>query len=95
MEEGIILTANMKSQLGDIFNRLSPLEKQIMVKLSQSFQPLSKNQLKQDLDLSLMDLINGLESLNRRNLLKKTEGETVLFDSSGMFREYIRTEGLN
>ncbi|MCT7994060.1 NB-ARC domain-containing protein [Laspinema olomoucense] len=90
-EEGIILTANMKSQLGDIFNRLSPLEQQIMVKLSQSPNPMSKTQLKQELDLSLMDLINGLESLNRRHLLKTSEAETVLFDGVGLMQEYIRS----
>jgi hypothetical protein len=94
-EEGIILTANMKSQLGDIFNRLSPLEQQIMVKLSQSPKPMSKNKLKQDLDLSLMDLINGLESLNRRNLLKTSEAETVLFDGVGLMQEYIRSLGID
>lgn len=94
-EDGIILTANMKSQLGDIFNRLSPLEKQIMVKLSLSPNPMSKNQLKEDLDLSLMDLINGLESLKRRHLLKTIEAETVLFDGLGLMQEYIRSLGIN
>jgi len=66
-----------------------------MVKLSQSSKPLSKNQLKQDLDLSLMDFLNGLESLNRRNLLKTIGGETVVFDCFGLLREYIINLGIN
>jgi hypothetical protein len=42
-----------------------------------------------------MDLINGLESLNRRNLLKTSEAETVLFDGVGLMQEYIRSLGID
>ncbi len=35
-------------------------------------------------------LINGLQSLRKRYLLKPIEGEKILFNLSPVFREYVK-----
>jgi len=89
-ENGIIVTKDMKSRLTELFNRLSPIEQEIIVQLSKCDHPISREDLRQSLSLSSMDLMNGLQSLNQRYLLKRIEGEKVLFDLSLVVREYVR-----
>ncbi|OCQ91400.1 ATPase domain-containing protein [Oscillatoriales cyanobacterium USR001] len=89
-EDTLILTADMKSRLSELFHRLSPIEQQIVLELSKSNQSVSREDLRQSLELSSMDFINGLQSLNTRYLLKRMEGEKILFNLSPLFREYLR-----
>lgn len=89
-EDGPILPADTQLQLREMLKRLSPIEEQIILKLSESYGSMSREELRQSLDLSLMEMINGLQSLNRRYLLKTVEKEMVLFDVSGVVREYFR-----
>lgn len=89
-EDIIIITEDIKSRLSELFHRLSPIEKQIVLELSKSNQPVSREDLRQGLELSSMDFINGLQSLNTRYLLKRIEGEKILFNLSPLFREYLR-----
>lgn len=88
-EPEIILTAYISAKLGVIFQRISGVEKEILMRLSQAEQPQSRNDLKQSLSLSLMELINGLQSLHRRHLIEKIDGETILFHVSKVIREYV------
>jgi len=90
-EDRLIITEDMKSGLTELFNKLSPIEKQIVLKFNQSAYPISIENLKQGLELSSMDAINGLQSLIRRYLIKKIAGEKVLFDLSLVIREYIKS----
>ncbi len=89
-EDSLILTEEMKYRFSKLFHRLSPIEQQIVLELSKSNQPMSREDLRQGLELSSMDLINGLQSLNRRYLLKKIEREKILFDLSPLFRTSLR-----
>lgn len=89
-EDSLILTEDMKSRLSELFHRLSPIEQQIVLELSKSNQPVSREDLRQSLELSSMDLINGLQSLNRRYLLKRIEREKILFNLSPLFRISLR-----
>jgi hypothetical protein len=89
-EDSLILTEEMKYRFTELFHRLSPIEQQIVLELSKSNQPMSREDLRQGLELSSMDLINGLQSLNRRYLLKKIEREKILFDLSPLFRISLR-----
>jgi hypothetical protein len=89
-EDSLILTEDMKSRLSELFHRLSPIEQQIVLELSKFNQPMSREDLRQGLELSSMDLINGLQSLNRRYLLKRIEREKVLFNLSPLFRISLR-----
>lgn len=89
-EDSLILTEEMKYRFSELFHRLSPIEQQIVLELSKSNQPVSREDLRQGLELSSMDVINGLQSLNRRYLLKRIEREKILFDLSPLFRISLR-----
>lgn len=67
------------------------MEKEILLKISQESQPMSRDEIRHGL-LSLLsrDIINGLQSLTGRFLLTKLECEQNLFDLSSVFREYLR-----
>ncbi|MCP2730995.1 NB-ARC domain-containing protein [Limnofasciculus baicalensis] len=89
-EDGLLLTEDLKSWCNELFQRLSPIEQQIVLEVSKSNQPLSREDLRQSLSLSSMELINGLQSLSKRYLLKPIEGEKISFNLSPVFREYVR-----
>ena len=89
-ENTLIITEDMKSRFSELFHRLSSIEKQIVLELSKSNQPVSREDLSQSLELSSMDFINGLQYLNRRYLLQKIEEDKILFNLSPIFREYLR-----
>ncbi len=58
-ENSLVITKKMQSHLKQIFGRCSPLAQQIALELSKVDQPLSREELKNNLDLSVSDLING------------------------------------
>ena len=93
-EDSLILTQDIKFCLTELFQRLSPAEQEITLKLSQSKEPVSRDDLRQNLQLSSSDLINGLCSLTKRYLLKRIEGEKVVFNLSPVFKEYVRLSKL-
>ncbi len=90
-ENELILTEDIKASLTELFNKLSPIEKEIVLKLSQYDQPITKQELKQNFNLSLTDLINGLQSLNRRFLIKYQDQEKLLFSLIPVFQKYVKT----
>ena len=90
-EDSLIVTKDIKSRLTELFKRLSPTEQEILLQLSKFDVPVSREDLRQSLSLSSMDLMNGLRSLGQRYLLQRIEGEKVLFDLSLVVREYVRT----
>ena len=90
-EDSLILTENMKYRFNELFERLSASEQQIVLELSKYNQAVSREDLRQALSLSSMDLINGLQSLQKRYLIKTIKGEKISFNLSPVFREYVRT----
>ncbi|HBL11390.1 MAG TPA: ATPase domain-containing protein [Cyanobacteria bacterium UBA11162] len=90
-EDTLLVTEEIKFRFNQLFERLSPIEQQIAVEVSKSSQPVSREDLRQSLSLSSMDLINGLQSLSKRYLLKTTEGDKIGFKLSPIFQEYLRT----
>ncbi|MFB2919161.1 NB-ARC domain-containing protein [Aerosakkonema funiforme] len=90
-EDSLLLTEDIKYRLKELFDRLSPIEQQIVVDLSKCDRPVSREDLRQVLSLSSMDLINGLQSLSKRYLLKTIECDKISFILSPVFREYVRT----
>jgi hypothetical protein len=88
-EELLILTEEIKSSLNELYQRLSPIEQQIIVELSRYEQAVSKEDLEKALSLSLMDLMNGLQSLRRRYLIKTISVDSIKFNLSPVFREYV------
>ncbi|HBK21785.1 MAG TPA: ATPase domain-containing protein, partial [Planktothrix sp. UBA10369] len=89
-ENSLIITEGIKSRLNQIFERLSLIEQQIIIELSQDNHPVSREDLRESLSLSSMDLINGLDSLTKRYLIKIIESDQVLFSLSPVVREYIK-----
>ncbi|RAQ40001.1 ATPase domain-containing protein, partial [Arthrospira sp. O9.13F] len=90
-ENRLLITQDMP--LAQLFNRLSPVEQQLVLALSKFCQPVTREDLIQALDLSSMDLIQGLQSLQKRYLLQKITGAKVRFNLSPVFREYVRNSG--
>lgn len=90
-ENHLLITQDMA--LPQLFNRLSPVEQQLVVELSQLEQPVTRQDLIQSLDLSSMELIQGLQSLQQRYLVRKIKGKKVRFHLSPVFREYVRSCG--
>ncbi|MFO5441668.1 MAG: ATP-binding protein, partial [Dolichospermum sp.] len=89
-ENILILTADFKTEFDSIWLRLSDIEKEILLKISQNHQPISREEIKKCLSLSSIDIINGLQSLTRRFLLTKLENDEKLFTIFPIFKEYLR-----
>jgi hypothetical protein len=89
-ENSLILTEDFKTLFDSIWMRLSEVEKEILLKISQNDQPISRDEIKQVLSLSSMDIINGLQSLTRRFLVSKLENDQKLYTLSPIFKEYLR-----
>lgn len=86
-ENTLLLTEDLKTVLNSLFLRLSETERTIVLTAKESF---SRDTLRQSLSLSSTDLVNGLQSLDRRGLLEKVEGEKSLFTLASLFGEYVR-----
>jgi hypothetical protein len=85
-----VIPTQIQTSLQLLFKRLSPIEQQIVIKLSNSDQLLSREELKTTLDLSSTDLINSLESLQQRYLVTKITEDKIRFKLDSVFREYGR-----
>ena len=90
-ENSLVITKKMQSHLKQIFGRCSPLAQQIALELSKVDQPLSREELKNNLDLSVSDLINGLQSLQQRYLIQREQNR---FQLSSIFKAYIKSDRL-
>lgn len=90
-ENSLIISQNLQSHFNDLFNRLSPIERQIILELSKLDQSISREDLKQKLPLSSVDFVNGLQSLQQRYLVTKIKEDKILFKLSLVFKEYVKT----
>ncbi|MFO0151000.1 MAG: NB-ARC domain-containing protein [Microcystis sp.] len=88
-ENSLVITKKMQSHLKQIFGSCSPLAQQIALELSKVDQPLSREELKNNLDLSASDLINGLQSLQQRYLIQREQNR---FQLSSIFKAYIKSD---
>ncbi|WP_236721384.1 NB-ARC domain-containing protein [Trichormus sp. NMC-1] len=89
-EQCLILTEDIKTQLDLTWMKLTEVEKQILLKISQNPQSVSRHDIKNSLSLSSTDIINGLQSLTRRYLLTKLESNEKSFHISSAFKEYLK-----
>lgn len=94
-DNSLIITKNMQDNFNQLFNKLSPTEQQLVLELSKVDKPVSREYLRQSLDLSSMDLINGLQSLQQRYLVTKIKEDKILFKLSSVFQEYVKNCCLN
>jgi len=84
------ITTKMQSHFREIFNKLLPIEKEIILQLSKSEAPISREELRHNLNLSSVDFNNGLQSLQQRYLVTKIKAEKILFKLSPVFKEYVK-----
>ena len=89
-ENELVIPQDIQTNLQLLFDRLSPIEQQIVIKLSNSEQLFSREDVKTSLNLSATNLINSLQSLQNRYLLTKIKADKILFKLSPVFREYVR-----
>jgi hypothetical protein len=94
-DNSLIITKNMQCNFNYLFDKLSPTEQQLVLELSKFDIPVSREYLKQSLNLSSMDLINGLQSLQQRYVVRKIKEDKILFKLSSVFREYVNNCCLN
>lgn len=72
-EPRLLLPENVKDNLQEQFNRLSPIEQQALHLLAQAEEPLTLGQLLQNQALSSSDSINALHSLCHRSLIERKD----------------------
>ena len=90
-EDSLLITANMQSYFRQLFNRLSSPEKELILKLGKFDNAVTRNELRQDLELSSTDFINSLQSLQQRYLIRKNINEDkIVFNLYPVFKEYVR-----
>lgn len=92
-ENTIIVVDDIKQILAQQFERLSDLEKNIMYELAIHPEPSSVSQLAEDISLSVSksEIIEALDSLDRRSLLEKcTIASEVLYTLQPVVTKYIR-----
>ena len=94
-ENELVITQEMRSHFNQLFNRLSPIEQQIVLKLSQFEQSLSRETLRESVELSSTDLINGLQSLQQRYLVTKIKQDQIMFKLSSIFGKYVKNFNLD
>jgi len=90
-ENTLHITNQMQSHFQEIFNHLSSQEQEIILQLSKFPQPISREELRQSLNLSSVNFNNGLQSLQQRYLITKIKEDKILFKLSPVFQEYVRT----
>ena len=65
------------------------MEKNILLEWGKQNKPMSRDDIKQFLSLSSTDIINGLQSLNKKFLLTPLSGNQKLFSLSAVLRKYL------
>jgi len=88
-EEALILSNRMRSQFKLLFERLSTVEKEMVLALSKLGKPTSREDLKESLDLPSTELINALQSLQKRSLVNRKKEDKTLFYLCPLFTEYV------
>lgn len=88
--ETLILPDDLRSILKSQFDRLSELERQVMLAISNQPQPVSIPQLIELTQISPPDLFNVLQSLGRRASIEKQESATeTLFSLQIILKKFM------
>ncbi|MBE9249980.1 ATP-binding protein [Dolichospermum sp. LEGE 00240] len=90
-ENTLHITNQIQSHFQETFHHLSPQEQEIVLEISKFETPISREELRQSLNLSSVDFNNGLQSLQQRYLITKIKEDKILFKLSPVFQEYLRT----
>jgi len=86
--EKILIPNDLKIILDQQIQRLSPLEKQILIYLSQTTDPLTLIQILRYLNQSPTDILNAIQSLKKRSLIEKIEVQETQYTLTPLLKEY-------
>jgi hypothetical protein len=89
LEQGIVIVNDIKDFFDRQFERLQPIEQEIMYWLATEHEPVSFRELRENYEPKVqpLELAEALESLRQRSLIEKNQG---LFMQQPIVREYIR-----
>jgi hypothetical protein len=88
--EMLFLPDDLRSILNSQFDRLSELEKQVMISIANQPQPVSISQLIESTQISPPDLFNVLQSLGRRGFVERQESATkTLFSIQAVLKKFM------
>jgi NB-ARC domain len=91
--ETLLLPDDLRSILNSQFDRLSELEKQVMLSISNQSQPVSISQSIEFTQISPPDLFNVLQSLGRRAAIEKQESATgTLFSLQIILKKFMECQ---
>lgn len=88
-ENCLLLTEEMEFILNNIWLKLSPIEKEILLEIIKYDKFISIGNLKDKLAYSFRELGKGLKSLNQRYLLIFKEEDPSLFNLCPIFKEFL------
>ena len=89
----LFLGEELKAILMEHLNRLSDLEKEVIIHVSNAAETISIAQLIKDMKMPVSELIDAVQSLRRRSLIEKQEQENVtLLNLSPTFRQYVKKQ---
>ncbi|MBP0033311.1 MAG: ATP-binding protein [Roseofilum sp. Belize BBD 4] len=89
-EDSLIFTEEMKSVWNTLWMRLSQVEKDIILEMSRAKVPMYRDDLRNMLTLSSLEVVNSLQSLTRRYLLNSLQGDRHSFILNSIFQEYLK-----
>lgn len=89
-ENSFLLTETINSKFNSIWMRLSEVEQEILLGISRHDKFLSRDEIKQCLSLSSVDIIKGLQSLKQRFLLIPLKTDKQLLSISPCFIQYLK-----
>ncbi|WP_354635555.1 NB-ARC domain-containing protein [Planktothricoides raciborskii] len=87
VNEPLLLPEDLKDILGQIYDRLSNIEKQILSLLTKENEPVSLAKLLENNIIASADLLNGLQSLSRRCLLEQQDN---CYSLTSVLKQYIK-----
>lgn len=87
-----IITNTMCSYLEQLLNRLAPIEQIIVAQCIKFDRPLTSAYLLQNLDISSLEFMNGLQSLKRRYIIRQivNSENDILLQISPVLQQYLK-----
>jgi len=88
----LLLSEELKDILSKQIYRLSPLEKDVLSRLANEDEPVAISKLLENIQFSNSDFLNAIQSLRRRSLIEKQEGNGMIFTVKPVLKQYFKTE---
>ncbi len=87
-----LLSEELKDLLSKQIERLSDSEKDLLSRLANEDEPVVISKLIDNIQFSTSDLLNIIQSLKRRSLLQKKDGNAMTFTVNQILKQYLKTE---